>query len=131
MEKKIRTITVRNTQYVYWYYLGDECTQINLSPINDKTITVQIHFHNVTGTSHSDSAWFWELIKINALKDDMPVLIKLIQPGFIAELIELLQNDAPHLFLTRNKKTVYENGYKLLEKMGYSAIEPVWNSRLW
>lgn len=131
MRRKTRTITVLNEKYLYWYNLGDECTQISLSPKDDKTILIQIHFHNITGITHSDSAWFWELVKINATKNELSTCIKLTQPKFIADLIILLLKDTPDLFLIRNKKTVYEDGYALLAKMGYTNIQPIWNTWLW
>ena len=46
MKRKVRNIVVDNKKYVYWYRVGEDSTQIIVSPEGDKTIRVSYEFEN-------------------------------------------------------------------------------------
>ncbi len=115
MKRKIRTITVNDKKYVWWYRLGAGLAEINLSPINDKTSVITVNFlcDNTEIIDEYEKyigiGKYPKYVTIDSVGD-----IKTISPAMIAFMLSHLKSDD---FVTR--KHITYNGFDLLAEWGF------------
>lgn len=47
MKRKVRTITVNQQKFVWWYSIGEHETVVKLSPLADKTSVINVVFGDI------------------------------------------------------------------------------------
>lgn len=126
MKKRLHNITVNEKDYVYHCSLGELATGIFLFPKEDKTIKVNLFFYS-NKEEGSSGQRFWKMDTILAVNPEGEMVeLKILLPGFIAKVIQYLNQKNPEIFERRNKETIFEDGYAILKDMGYSEINPLW-----
>lgn len=147
MKRKVRTITVNQQKFVWWYSIGEHETVVKLSPFADKTSVINVVFGDIEESLYGEynesvvisreSVPQCGLFQYNediTLLDVDPrcsvTLVKswtnpeyqftIIEPKMAALLLTYFteQND---MFETRKNITL--NGYDLLTQMGYQILE--------
>lgn len=120
MKRKTRIITVNGRKYVWWYNLGRELAEINLSPVNDKTSVITVNFLCDNAEIIDECEKYIGIGKypeyVTIQKDDSVCDIKTVSPKMAAFMISHLKPDD---FVTR-KYTVY-SGFYLLAEWGFSV----------
>lgn len=136
MKRKVRTISVNNQKFVWWYGISEHVTTVNISPFHDKTSVISINFpdismcfnwgecneSNIVSLQRQDIPQMYlgnynENVVIS--KDDTQDCVKIVEPKMAGLLISyFIEKD---LFVTR--KTTVLNGYDVLSQMGYQIVE--------
>ena len=135
MKRKVRTISVNNQKFVWWYNISESETTINISPFHDKTSIIRIKFSNMAdvpiGTYYNENIVIsddtQQYISFHVTppsvvisKDNMHDCVEIVAPKMVRLLISyfIARND---LFVTR--KTIVLNGYDVLSQMGFQIVE--------
>lgn len=124
MKSLLRNITVDNRPYVYWHSSGSSFT-LNLSLKENKNTRVTLVF---TATSPPEKPYtFWAFYDISAQYEGTETVIHLGKPRHIAEILTYLLNERPALW-EQGKPQLIDNGWEILEEMGYADPKPIWVS---
>ena len=110
------------TDFHLLYSIGESFI-LNISPENIKTSKIMLKF--TANVPDKDPVMFWVFYKIHAVKNNVDTSILLTSPKNIAELISFLLNDNENLFI-KGQTRMINNAMHLLNKMGYTNLNPVW-----
>ncbi len=120
MKKKVRNVSIKDKDFVYWYKCGRIYT-LNITPKEDKNTKVSIIFD--LNAPEETQGCSWCCYEILCLKEDTNVKLLIAEPKFISEATAYLINTSQ---FTVNKTNVLD-GLGLLLAMGYTEIEPIWS----
>ena len=133
MKRKVRTISLNNQKFVWWYGISEYVTTVNISPFHDKTSIISIKFPDINtcfdSGAYNESTIIslgWQMYlgtyneSVVISKDDTQYCVKIVEPKMVGLLLSyfIARND---LFVTR--KTNVLNGYDVLLRMGYQVVE--------
>lgn len=114
--RKTRTITVNDRQYVWWYKIRWGAF-IYLSPINDKTSIITVEFPCEGKIKYDEyDVVFPECIIMK--KDNKEYCVNTIGPKMASLMLSYLSCNT-----FKSQKNIIYNGYDLLSKMGYIISE--------
>ncbi len=149
MKRKVRTISVNQQKFVWWYTIDNYVTKVYLSPFEDKTSKVIVVFPDVIpslygqynesivvsyGNENESIAVTKENYVCLALvhgfelynesivisKEKTECCIKIVAPKMAGFLLDYFTKQK-NMFVTR--KSIVLNGYDLFSQMGYHIIE--------
>ena len=126
MKRKVRTISVNQQKFVWWYTIDNYITKVYLSPFEDKTSKVIVVFPDVIPSLYGQ---YNESIVVSYGNDNESIVIskektecciKIVAPKMAGFLLDYFTKQK-NMFVTR--KSIVLNGYDLFSQMGYHIIE--------
>ena len=116
MKRKVRTISLNNQKFAWWYNISEHVTIVKISPLHDKTSIIRIKFPDIVCSDY----WGTYNESVVISKDDTQYCVKIVEPKMAGLLLSyfIARND---LFVTR--KTIELNGYDVLLQMGYQIVK--------